>query len=47
MNTAITSARMLPRIATTALTVTPTGLLIRIIYFFIGLLVAIMDGDAR
>ena len=34
--TANSSAKMLPRIATTALAVTPTGLLMRIIYFLIG-----------
>jgi hypothetical protein len=33
-STANSSAKMLPRIATTALAVTPTGLLMRIIYFF-------------
>jgi hypothetical protein len=32
---AISSAKMLPRIATTALAMTPTGLLMQIIYFFI------------
>jgi len=36
MNAAKSSAIMLPRIATIALAVTPTGLLTRIIYFPIG-----------
>lgn len=35
MNAAISAAMMLPRSATIALAVTPTGLLIPIIYFFI------------
>jgi hypothetical protein len=34
--TARSSVMMLPRIATIALAVTPTGLLTRIIYFFVG-----------
>jgi len=42
MSTANTSARMLPRIATIALAVTPIGLLMQIIYFFIDFLVAKM-----
>jgi hypothetical protein len=33
-NTATRSTRVLPRIATMALAVTPTGLLMQIIYFF-------------
>jgi hypothetical protein len=41
------SARMLPRIATTALAVTPTGLLMRIIYFFIEFLVVRRAEDMR
>ena len=36
------SAKMLPRIATIALVVTPAGLLMQIIYFFIDFLVAKM-----
>jgi hypothetical protein len=39
MNTAARSDKTLPRIATIALTVTPTGLLMRIIYFFVDALV--------
>ena len=34
-STASSSVKMLPRIATMALAMTPTGLLMRIIYFFI------------
>ena len=39
-NAANRSATMLPRIATMALAVTPAGLLMPIIYFFIDVLVA-------
>jgi len=41
--TAKSTKKMLPRIATIALAVTPTGLLTRIIYFFIDFLVVRAD----